>query len=199
MTGRTPPPPRPPSLPSNHPSPTPSFAQLPTSFTSLPPALMPDSTTASPLHSSSRQATPSISIHEASDSEDGHDTDDDTITGLLTGNGFMDYVMTPSRSPSSQSTDRLSVPPFIRSVGAPSPSPSLFPMNTGSLGGSSDGEGTIRAASSVGGGYDEDDAAVGGVKRLIRYKKAMIWKLEEDIKCLEKVCEMAMRVDRGGV
>ncbi|EGX46141.1 hypothetical protein AOL_s00110g305 [Orbilia oligospora ATCC 24927] len=236
MKGRTPPPPH--SSSPHNPSSSPSqIACSPTSFPSPQPPSMQNSILASPPHNSSfRQQTPSISVHEALglEEEDGHETETDTDTEIQTGsNGHMDYIMTPSPTPSSRDIGRLSVPPsssignahtrsFVRSTGAPSPSPNAYPMYASSFcGASDDGEETYKF-SHKGDGSDESDGAVDGIRGIcydlnmfekvygdyinrfdgvdmIRLKKSQIRKLEEEVKYLEKVCEMAEKKKKNGV
>ncbi|KAF3192333.1 hypothetical protein TWF225_000587 [Orbilia oligospora] len=227
MKGRTPPPHHS-SSPHNPSSPS-QIACSPTGFPSPQPPSMQNSTFASPPHNASfRQQTPSISVDEALDPEDEHETETDTDTELQIGsNGYMDYIMTPSPTPSSRDIGRLSVPPsssignghtgsFVRSTGAPSPSPNAYPMYASSFcGASDDGEETYKF-SHKGDGSDESDGAVDGIRGIcydpnvfekiyggyinrfdgvdmIRLKKSQIQKLEEEVKCLEKVCERARK------
>ncbi|KAF3228257.1 hypothetical protein TWF192_004326 [Orbilia oligospora] len=226
MKGHTPPPPHS-SSPHNPSSPS-QIACSSTSFPSPQPSPMQNSTLSSPHNSSFRQQTPLISVHEVLDPEDGQETGTDTDTELQTGsNGRMDYIMTPSPTPSSRDIGGLSVPPsssignghtgsFVRSTGAPSPSPNAYPMYASSFrDASDDGEETYKF-SHKGNGSDESDGAIDGIKGIccglnvlekvyedyinhfdgvdmIRLKKSQIRKLEEEVKCLEKVCEMAQK------
>ncbi|KAK6347414.1 hypothetical protein TWF718_005255 [Orbilia javanica] len=197
MAATTPPPPLTPSS-SRSLSPSPTAINSPTGShrSTSPSTPRPSINSSSGYNTPSRQPTPSISIHEASDEE--------TETKPF-GNGSAGYGSSTLLSPSSSSSssrygNRLTVPrrglrPFVRSLGAPSPE--IIPMPGSSLvGGPDDGGDTPRSIPD--GNGNESDGAVDGVQGMIRLKKSQIRKLQEEVKHLEKICEMAGKGPANG-
>ncbi|KAK6519160.1 hypothetical protein TWF281_003849 [Arthrobotrys megalospora] len=192
MTTRTPPPRSTSRPPVTSP---PSAFKSPTLEEVFSPAI-PPSTIDSPRHkstainpSSSRENTVSSSQYQAEDErEDEEGTEADSTDG-------MDYEPSPS---SIHQVDRLNIPnprAFVRSIGAPSPTP--FPMPGSSLivtssvaGDEDDGGDTPRAVRADSEGIDSD-VAIDGVKDMIRLKKSQIRKLQEEVEWLEKTCGLA--------
>ncbi|KAF3176753.1 hypothetical protein TWF751_003076 [Orbilia oligospora] len=125
---------------------------------------MQNSTIASPPHNASfRQQTPSISVEEALDPEDEHETETDTDTDTDT-------------------ELQIGINGYMDYIMTPSPSAFLQAAVL---------EMVI------------PDHSLGPLELLhrpqmlipymIRLKKSQIQKLEEEVKCLEKVCEMAQK------